>query len=62
MFVLFRPLRRGDHSSKEVLLSILIILRNLRREAAKVLTRTVEPLMVMVMMMKMTTTTPFYYP
>jgi hypothetical protein len=35
-----RPLRRADHSSKGVLPSVLIRLRNLRCEAAKVLTRT----------------------
>jgi hypothetical protein len=44
-----RPLRRADHSSKGVLPTILIRLRNLRCETAKVLTRTVEPLMIMMM-------------
>jgi hypothetical protein len=37
----------ADHSSKGVLTSVLIRLRNLRCEAAKGLTRTVEPLMMM---------------
>jgi hypothetical protein len=45
-----RPLRRADNTSKGVLPSVLIGLWNLRCEATKVLTRTVEPLM-------MTTTT-----
>jgi hypothetical protein len=40
--------RRADHSSKGVLPSILIRLRNLQCEAARVLTRTVEPLMMMI--------------
>jgi hypothetical protein len=43
-----------DHSFKGVLPSVLIIrLRNLQCEAVKVLTRTVEPLMIMAMMMIM---------
>jgi hypothetical protein len=42
-----RPLRRADHSSKGVLPSVLVRLRNLRCEAAKVLTETVDPLMMM---------------
>jgi hypothetical protein len=48
--VLFRqrPLRRDGHSSKEVLPSGLTRLRNLRCEAAKVLTRTVELLMMII--------------
>jgi hypothetical protein len=41
-----RPLRRADNTSKGVLPSVLIGLRNLRCEATKVLTRTVEPLMM----------------
>jgi hypothetical protein len=41
-----RSLQRADHWSKEVLLSVLIRSRNLRCEAAKVLTRTVDPLMM----------------
>jgi hypothetical protein len=44
-------LRRADHSSKGVLPCVLIRLRNLRCEAAKVLIRTIEPLMMMMMMM-----------
>jgi hypothetical protein len=43
-------LRRAGHPSKGTLLSVLVRLRNLRCEAAKVLTRTVEPLMMMMMM------------
>jgi hypothetical protein len=42
-----RPLRRADQLSKGVLSSIIIRLRNLQREAAKVLTRTAEPLIMM---------------
>jgi hypothetical protein len=48
-----RPLRGADHSYKGVLTSVLIRLRNLRCETARVLTRTVEPLMMMMMMMMM---------
>jgi hypothetical protein len=40
-----------QHSSKGVLPSVLIILRNRRCEAAEVLIRTIEPLMMMMMMM-----------
>jgi hypothetical protein len=40
-------LRRADHSSKAVISSVLIRIRNLRCEAAKVLARTVGPLMMM---------------
>jgi hypothetical protein len=47
----YRPLRRADDSSKGVLPSILIRLLNLQCGAANVLTRTVEPLMMMMMMM-----------
>jgi hypothetical protein len=45
-----RPLRQAEHSSKRALLSVLR-LRNLRCEVAKVLTRTVDPLMMMMMML-----------
>jgi hypothetical protein len=45
-----RPLRRAGHLSKGVLLSVLTRLRNLRCEAAEFLTRTVEPLIMMMMM------------
>jgi ppGpp synthetase/RelA/SpoT-type nucleotidyltranferase len=41
-------LRQADHLSKEVLPSVLIRLQNLRCEAAKVLKKTVEPLMMMI--------------
>jgi hypothetical protein len=41
--------RRADHSSKEVLPCVLIRSRSLRCEAAKILTGTVEPLMMMMM-------------
>jgi hypothetical protein len=41
-------LRRADNSSKGVLPNILIRLRNLQCEAAKVLTRTVQPLMMII--------------
>jgi hypothetical protein len=43
----------ADHSSKGVLPNVLIRLQNLWCEAAKVLTRTVEPLMIVMMMMMM---------
>jgi hypothetical protein len=39
----------GDHSSKGVLPRVLIRQRNLQCEGAKVLTRTVEPLMMIMM-------------
>jgi hypothetical protein len=45
-----RPLRRAEHSSRGVLPSVLTRLRNMQCEAAKVLTGTVEPLMMMMMM------------
>jgi hypothetical protein len=45
----YRPLRRADHSSKGVLTSVLISSRNLQCGAARVLTRTVEPLMMMIL-------------
>jgi hypothetical protein len=51
----YRPLLRADHSSKEVLQRVLIRLRNLRSEAAKVLTKTVQPLMTMVVMVEVMT-------
>jgi hypothetical protein len=41
-----RPLRRADHLSKEILTSVLRSLRNLSCEAANVLTRTAEPVMM----------------
>jgi hypothetical protein len=44
-------LRRADHSSKGVLSSVLIRLRILRCEAAKVLVRSVQPAIMMMMMM-----------
>jgi hypothetical protein len=40
-------LRRADYLSKGVLSSVQIILRNVRCEAAEVLARTVEPLVMM---------------
>jgi hypothetical protein len=43
-----KPLRQADHSSKGVLPSILISLRNVRCEAAKVILRTVQPLMTII--------------
>jgi hypothetical protein len=45
--------RRADNSSKGVLPSILIRLLNLRCEAARVLTKTVEPLMMMMVITEM---------
>jgi hypothetical protein len=42
-----RPLRQADHLSKRVLPCVLITLRNLQCEEAKVLARIVEPLMMM---------------
>jgi hypothetical protein len=50
------PLSQAYHLSKGVLSSVLIILRNLRCEAAMTLTGIVEPLMMMTTM-TMTTTT-----
>jgi hypothetical protein len=45
-----RPLRRADRLSKGVLPSVLIRIRNLRCEAAKVFTRTVNSLIMMTML------------
>jgi hypothetical protein len=45
-----RPLRGAYHSSKGVLLCALIISRNLRCEAAKVLAGTVESLVVVMIL------------
>jgi hypothetical protein len=43
----YRCLTRADHLPKDVLPSVILTLRNLRCEAARVLTRTVEQLMMM---------------
>jgi hypothetical protein len=48
--VLYRPLRWADHSSKGVLPSVLIRLRNLPCEVAKVLRRTLEQLMMVMIL------------
>jgi hypothetical protein len=48
-----RPLRRADHLSERVLPCVLIRLRNLPCEAAKVLTRTVQTLMMMMIILNM---------
>jgi hypothetical protein len=49
-----RPLRLTDHLFKRVLTSTLISLRNLGCEAAKVLTRIVEPLTMMMKLKQLT--------
>jgi flagellar biosynthesis regulator FlbT len=44
---IYRPSRRADQSSKEVVASVLIRSRNLQCEAAKTPAKTVEPLVMM---------------
>jgi hypothetical protein len=49
-----RPLRRAHHSSRGVLLRVLIRSRNFRCEAAEFFPRTVQPLMMTMMIISVT--------